>query len=447
MVNVKDKRCAQVGCDIRPSFNKPGETQGLFCAVHKKDGMVDVKNKRCAHADCDTTPNFNTPGETRGLYCAVHKNDGMVDVKTKRCAHVGCDKLNPTFNTPGETRGLFCAVHKNDGMVNVKNKRCAHVGCSKQPTFNTPGEIQGLYCVSHKKDGMVNVKDKRCAHTGCDKLNPAFNTPGETRGLYCAVHKKDGMVNVKSRRCAHVGCDTIPCFGFPGLDPTRCKQHMEENMIANPKSTCKYDKCKEPALYGISRPERCEQHKETFHLNWVERKCVQCGLLNILNKQDTCYLCDPDEFNRTRLAKQNQIKNMLVVNGYHYVSCDNMIEHGHCFKYRPDFMFDCGTHYVVLEVDENQHQNYSYECEEVRMINIFQSIGMPTKFIRYNSDEYEMNHRKHNPTFNQRTKLLTCALNSAFEERPIGHLSVKYMFYDNLENSQFEEMDLGRFKL
>ena len=408
--------------------------------------MVDVKSKRCAHVGCVKQPAFNTLGETKGLYCTVHKKDGMVDITSKRCAHVGCDKLNPCFNTPGETKGLYCANHKNDGMVDVKNKRCAHVGCDTRPTFNTPGETKGLYCTVHKKDGMVDITSKRCAHVGCDKLNPCFNTPGETKGLYCANHKNDGMVDVKSKRCAHVGCDTRAGFGFPGLDRTRCKQHVEENMIAKPRSTCTYDKCKEQALYGISKPERCEQHKEDFHLNLVERRCVHCGLLNILNKRGNCGMCDPDEFNRTRLAKQNQIKNMLDVHGYRYVSCDKMIEHGRCFKYRPDFMFDCGTHYVVLEVDENQHQSHGYECEEVRMINIFQSIGMPTKFIRYNPDEYKKKNHKVNPSFNQRVKLLTCALNSAFEEPPIGHLSVKYMFYDNTENGTFEAMDIGRFK-
>ena len=402
---------------------------------------------KCIYNVCETRASFNTLGETKGLYCTVHKKDGMVDVKNKRCAHLGCDKQS-AFNTPGETKGLYCANHKKDGMVDVKNKRCAHVGCDKlNPCFNTPCETKGLYCANHKKDGMVDVKHKRCAHVGCDTLTPAFNTPGETKGLFCAVHKKDGMADVKSKRCAHVGCDTRAGFGFPGLDRTRCKQHIEENMLVNPKSTCTYDKCKEQALYGISKPERCEQHKEDFHFNLVERRCVHCGLLNILNKQGNCGMCDPDEFNRTRLAKQNQIKNMLDVHGYRYVSCDKMIEHGRCFKYRPDFMFDCGTHYVVLEVDENQHQSHGYECEEVRMINIFQSIGMPTKFIRYNPDEYKKNNHKVNPSFNHRVKLLTRALNNAFEEPPMGHLNVKYMFYDNTENGTFEAMDIGRFKL
>ena len=129
----------------------------------------------------------------------------------------------------------------------------------------------GLYCSNHKLDGMVDVKHKRCVHEGCDKVTPAFNVPGSSIGLYCAIHKLDGMIFKPTTKCSHT-------------------------------------KCKSPALFGVCRPERCEEHKEPFHLNLVERRCISCGLLYILNKKGLCGICNPDEFNKTRLAKQNQIK-------------------------------------------------------------------------------------------------------------------------------------------
>jgi len=439
--------CVHEGCNKRPNFNTPGSSKGLYCSDHKKDGMVDVKNKRCEHEGCDKQPVFNLLGSSKGLYCAIHKMDGMVNVKDRRCEHEGCDKVNPVFNTPGSSIGLYCASHKLDGMVNVKDRRCEHEGCEKRPHFNTPGSSIGLYCADHKLDGMVNVKSKRCEYEGCDKITPSFNTPGSSIGLYCSIHKLDGMVDVKSKRCVHEGCETRPIFGFPGISASRCKQHIEDGMIAYPKTKCSYEKCKSPALFGVGRPERCEEHKEPFHLNLVERRCVSCGLLYILNKKSFCGICDPDEFNKTRLAKQNQIKNMLDVNGYKYESCDRMIEHGICFSYRPDFVFDCGTHFVVLEVDEGQHRGYDSKCEDIRMINIYQSLGLTTKFIRYNPDAYKIGKNKKEPSFHHKTKTLKKTLDCAFGETPVAPISVKYMFYDDRENTVFEKVCMKNFNL
>jgi len=444
MVNVVSKRCAHPeGCEKQPVYNIPGENQALFCNVHKTDGMVNVKSKRCAHPEgCEKRPGYNVPGENHALFCTVHKNDGMVNVKDKQCSHEGCD-TRPTYNVPGETCGLFCKLHKTDGMIDVKNKRCVHPeGCETHPTFNVPGETRGLFCKIHKTDDMVNVTSKRCAHPeGCD-TQPAYNVPGDTCRLFCNAHKCNGMVNVTSKRCGHPeGCDTRPTFGIPGHAADRCKQHIESGMISSPKTKCSNPKCKEQALYGIGKPERCEAHKELFHMNLVERRCASCGLLYILNKKGYCYLCDPDEFNRSRLAKQNQIKNMLDAYGFKYESCDRMVDQGECFKYRPDFLFDCGTHFVVLEVDENQHKDKTYACESIRMFNIFQSLGgMATRFIRYNPDGHKVDkYKKRDPNFTKRSDMLRIALRCAIAEIPTcPELTVKYMFFDNRENTAYE---------
>jgi len=368
----------------------------------------------------------------------------MLDVVHKRCAHDGCNKLYPAFNTPGSTRGLYCAAHRRDDMLDVVHKRCAHDGCNRRPAFNTPGSTQGLYCVDHKVNGMVIVVSKRCAHDGCNR-RPVFNTPGSTRGLYCAEHKLDGMVNVVSKKCDREDCSTQCNFGFPGRSATHCKQHIQPGMIVNPKRKCSI--CKEPAIYGVNEPVRCEQHKEPDDLNHVERTCVSCDLTMILNKDDKCQYCDPNEFNKTRLAKQNRVKQWLDANDIEYDSCDRRIENGQCFEYRPDFMFDCGTHMVVLEVDENQHKERAELCECVRMVNIFQSFGMPTKFVRYNPDPYRMKKSKKDPTFNTRMKLLKEHLRYAFDDPPVAPLSVKHLYFDNQEATGFEPVELRNYGL
>jgi hypothetical protein len=158
MVDVRNKTCLE--CSKQPNFNKEGETKGLYCSTHKKEGMVDVRNKTCL--ECSKQPAFNKEGETTALYCSTHKKEGMVDVRNKTCLE--CKKI-PAFNKEGETTALYCSTHKKEGMVDVKSKTCLE--CNKQPNFNKEGETKGLYCSTHKKEGMINVISKTCKSDWC----------------------------------------------------------------------------------------------------------------------------------------------------------------------------------------------------------------------------------------------------------------------------------------
>ena len=328
-----------------------------------------------------------------------------------------------------------------------KDLKVQHVGCKKRPTFNTEGETKGRFCSKHAEPGMVNVKDKTCEHVGC-KTIPTFNTEGETTCRFCSKHAEPGMVNVRLKTCEHVGCKKRPTFGFPGQDKLRCKSHIEPGMISNPKRKCVHDKCKEPAMYGIVTPQYCGDHKHDKDINWVEKTCVSCGLTCILNKENKCQYCDPDMFNKTRLAKQNQVKRYLDANEFEYISCDQIVEQGECFKYRPDFLIDCNTHFVVLEIDEHQHKDRADECETVRMINIFQSLGMPTKFIRYNPDKYRVNKERKNPSFRTRMNILKKHLQFAIKDDVDDTITVKYLFFDEKEEeTMFKKVDYENYGL
>ncbi len=152
--------CKENGCKIRASFNKKGETNGLYCATHKKDGMIDVKNKSCL--ECGVRANYNTEDKRTALYCSTHKKDGMVNVISKTC--IDCKK-GPSYNKEGQTKPLYCSTHKKDGMVNVIIKTC--IDCKKGPSYNKEGETLALYCFEHKKEGMTNVKNKTCKSEWC----------------------------------------------------------------------------------------------------------------------------------------------------------------------------------------------------------------------------------------------------------------------------------------
>jgi hypothetical protein len=170
----------------------------------------------CNESSCETTPVYNREGESKGLYCTAHKKEGMVNVKHKTCCEKKC-KTRATCNYEGETTGVYCAVHKKEGMINATSKRCCENGCKTQPLYNRESETKGLYCAAHKKEEMVDVRSKKCCEEECKKI-PHYNHKGYSNGLYCRKHKKEGMVSLISKR----SCDKV-------YDPIRVQKKSLKN--------------------------------------------------------------------------------------------------------------------------------------------------------------------------------------------------------------------------
>jgi hypothetical protein len=143
-----------------------------------------------------------------------------------------------------------------------------------------------------------------------------------------------------------------------------------------------------------------------------------------------------------RLRKQKQVKYFLdgqidSVNLPPYEYYDEITQDGKCGKERPDFVWDCGTHKVILEVDEYQHKDNPPECENTRMKNITQAFYMPCLWIRYNPDKYKgwRNHVR------EKTRLIYLwkTLEECFKSIPETTeetLRVVYLFYDNFKISK-----------
>ena len=129
------------------------------------------------------------------------------------------------------------------------------------------------------------------------------------------------------------------------------------------------------------------------------------------------------------------------------MSHDMILDRGECLRYRPDFVFDAGTHFVVLEVDENQHMSYACECEQQRMVNISQAIGMPTAFVRYNPDVYKPKPGSTAATAREREDTLCAWLSHMLkpEANPAtrgGFCDVLYLFYDGHASESASVMKL-----
>ena len=435
------KLCEEPSCSKQSSFNIEGLTKGRFCLTHRHEGMVNVKNKQCEEFGCSKIPSFNIEGLTKGRFCLSHRHEGMIDVKHKQCEERGCNK-RPNFNIEGLTKGRFCSTHHQEGMVDVTHKQCEESGCSKIPNFNSEGLTKGRFCSTHRQEGMVDVKNKKCEESGCSK-QPNFNIEGLTNGRFCSTHRQEGMVNVNDKQCEENGCTILATFGLPGHSATRCKTHLLENMTANPRKRCNVSKCKQIAVWGIGKARHCETHKEPGDLNLVERRCISCGLLDILDQNFKCGMCDPNEFNRRNLAKQRRVKIYLDAHEFVCSSYDVRLDSGVCGNERPDMIYEAssGGHAVVLEVDEEQHKGRPEQCECARMVNISQSIGLPTVFLRYNPDSFKTEKKRYDPPHSTRMKHLNEVLKYALDLSPddlVGYCSVRRLFFDDWKASTVE---------
>ena len=295
-----------------------------------------------------------------------------------------------------------------------------------------------------KKIRMPHIR-KICAEPNCP-TQPSFNFEGETERLYCSKHQKPNMFSLKHKTCVEPNCPTRPYYGLPGNQAIYCVKHKTSGCMSYPKKICESEKCKEIALYNNNAkiPKRCELHKQDDDINLVERTCGNCELPEILNADNLCTYCDPKKFLGFRLGKQREVKAYLEVNNVKIDSYDRAIFQTDCnLKTRPDFTFDCHTHNIVLEVDENAHGNNNELCECTRMVNIAQAFMCPTIFIRYNPDHYYVNGKKMDPIKNVRLKLLLewlrhlMALNHA-DLVKYGYCSMIQLYYNEFKPSCIE---------
>jgi hypothetical protein len=429
MVDVQSKKCLK--CNKHANYNFKGE-YAIYCNEHKLENMINVKTKTCI--DCDKVPSFNLIGN-KPLYCNEHKLENMVDVrntkyqnqedniivikskrKIKKC--LLCDKI-PVFNYENKKNGIYCNEHKLENMVDVISKKC--LKCNKHAIYNFKGEY-AIYCNEHKLENMINVKIKTCID--CDKV-PSFNLIGN-KALYCNKHKLVNMVDVRKKNC--IKCTKTALYGL--IKNTHCIDHKTSEMLKNPSKKC--IKCNEKAIYGYNKssPLYCEKHKDNDCVNLIERVCVSCSLLNILNENNLCIYCDPQK-QKIKKRKENIIKDLLDSNNIKYNLHNQIIDYN-CGKERPDFVIDHITHIVILEVDENQHNSYSCECEQTRMINITQTLGgTPVIWIRYNPDSFTINNNKMLVSDTIRHKILLEYLTKFTIKQPDNLSEVIYLYYDD----------------
>ena len=392
-------------CPKTASFNFPCKTPGIRCVEHMDLGMINVKQKNCEHEGCLKQPCYNLPNEHFGKFCASHKTPEMVNVRERRCEHEGCIK-KPFYNSPSENRGRFCKDHKEDGMIDVLSDSCQHEGCNVRASYGLKNDNKKRCCVRHKLDNMISLVKITCLHEGCE-TSASFNFKGEKERLYCSKHKKDNMISVFGPWCAEPECSIIPVFNLPGTKRgVLCSNHKKDGMedVKNPR-------CKTPM---------CDLHTPNEY-------CARC----------TAYIF-PDKPSRFK-TREMKLKECLTAQ-----YPDKTIVHDkrvECHLYRPDFVFDMGSHTIVIELDENQHRAYDTSCDNKRLMSIFHGLGSrPMVMIRFNPDKYDSTpgcFKKDGQLSGQgkewklRTEKLKSRIDFWISSQPEREITMEHLFFDS----------------
>lgn len=283
--------------------------------------------------------------------------------RSKRCCQtVGCGR-EASFNFEQSSERIYCTKHKQDGMVNVKNKNslCRADGCKSRPSYNVEGSARPLFCVTHKTDDMVDVVTFRCIADGCSS-QPSFNEQGKTKAIYCGTHKRNGMVDVRSAKCQEKDCVRRPSFNFEGsTERAFCGRHKRDRMVDVAHERCvQYEIC-----YTRANTKydgycfRCFQQRFPDHPMMRNYKTKEKSVVDAIK----------EAFPETRIVEDKRVA-------------------GGCSRKRPDVLMDCGTHWTVVEVDENQHATYDCVCENRRLMEIFTDLGSCKSELSSSSSSY-----------------------------------------------------------
>jgi hypothetical protein len=478
LINLNKKMCLEENCIIEPNYNLPTETCGRYCKNHKKENMIDVKHKKCEYVDkdnnnkCLLNPSYGIIGK-KATRCLEHKEDNMILIRNDLCKYKNGDEVctsRASFNFEGVKNGKYCQNHKENGMIFVlKIETCNEDGCKVRAIYNYLNEKKGIYCEAHKKENMYNIKDKRCENENCVKI-ASYNYNNQKEFKYCDEHKLENMVNLKSKKCEYIDengirCKLMPTFNFSNETIKKyCGKHKENEMINVKHNTCIFNGCDKLAYCNYENETKrlyCCSHKLNNMVDLCTKRCKYnetscCGKRANKKYDGYCVMCYVHLFPnepRTRNYKTKEYKVNEFIKKYFTeftILYDKIIPDG-CSKRRPDIYIDMGSHSIIIEVDENQHDGYENICENKRSMLLFNDLGnRPMVLIRFNPDDYynkkgelikscwslskeriAIINRTKKDEWNNRLNTLKDYINYYINNKPEKELEIKNLYYDN----------------
>lgn len=206
-------------------------------------------------------------------------------------------------------------------------------------------------------------------------------------------------------------------------------------MMCYPRRRCIH--CSRLALFGRRAvPRHCDLHRQPEDFCVIVRHCLQCHSLGFTDVLQRCSSCSDYLCTKVFLRQQRKVWHWLSSSGLPAWECyDQRVGGG---KERPDFMWEAGSHKILLEVDEGQHKDRRHETEIQRMITITQNLQRPCLWLRYNPDHFTASRPWSEEQ--RRAVLLHWLQQGLMGQTPRAPLVVWYLCFDGFEGEPREEI-------
>lgn len=449
MCNKSKKLCSEINC-----LKNICKYSKLYCTDHyvkemiipdnleeinlnEEDNNKKNSNPNCVILNCTISANYNKKGLS-AIYCSKHAKeigigngpDQLRNVRTKLCEYIyedGLDCIKIALYGKNNKK-QFCKDHvpKTEEYTKLnKDKECLYEGCFTVPNYGYKDGIKE-YCNIHKLENMIQLFQK-CIIDDCNN-RARYNEQGKKGAKYCSEHKLSNMKDNTKKICIEENCDEEAHYNLKNNNNgIYCNLHKKENMCSNKIKICKYEDCLIEAYFGTKEDSKqyCVSHKKENMYNFTSKKCTSCNLYEVKKQPYLCIYCNP---NRLKKTKELQVTEFLKNNNINFIY--NKSTGFSCGNYRPDILIDCNTHFIIVEVDEGQHKQYTTECEFIRMNNIYLSLGLPTIFIRFNPDTFYINNVRNRTVLNTKLKILLNLINDLTYKINMEYIELYYLFYD-----------------
>jgi EsV-1-7 cysteine-rich motif len=389
----------------------------------------------CKFEECTKKASY---GYERPVRCLSHREPDMKSFNKNYCSFDTC-RNRPFFGLVNE-KPTRCESHKETGMVNSKRTECLH--CSTSPTYGHQGG-RFTHCAKHKEPGMVYLMFPTC--TECAAIS-RFGLV-KNRPTHCSRHRKEGMWNVIDRTCNE--CSKRPTYGYVRAE--YCSDHKKDDMKVFARTFCQEEGCSKTACFnytGSTGALYCTTHAKKDMINIWEKKCLVCWSSRARKYYDGhCAQCFSHAFPDNPKVRKFKTKERAIKDFLNEKYPDSLITHDKavdCSRFRPDFVIELGSHVVVVEVDENQHDRYDTSCENKRLMSIFQGLGSrPMVMLRFNPDKYINFDGKHvkgcwygsgfvlqKQEWKSRLKVLSSIIDNWWSRVPEKEVTIEHLFYD-----------------
>ena len=234
---------------------------------------------------------------------------------------------------------------------------------------------------------------------------------GEKYGIYCSKHRLPEMIDLVNKFCIYPNCTTQPSYNIKGeTKALYCYEHKTETMINVICVSCVNDWCE----------TRVNNDK-------YEGYCLRCYI----------YMFPDKPIVRNYKTKEQSVVDFIKLNLQNLTwIADKKIQNG-CSKRRPDLLLDLGYQILIIEIDENQHEDYDISCENKRLMEISQDLNFrPIIFIRFNPDDYIKNKSNVQSCWSINTKGL-CVIKKNKQQEwndRLNTLKTKVSYWLNPEN-------------